>query len=68
MRNKENVKSERVYSRPTMCLHCHLIVEMSHQQNADPVKGAWECPRCGHQYRFSHWKIRKQTKKKEAAS
>src|SRR5947208_852556 len=39
-----------VYSKPTMCLHCHLIVEMTHEHEADPVKGAWNCPRCGHVY------------------
>jgi hypothetical protein len=46
-----------------MCLHCHLIVEMVHEREADPVKGAWNCPRCGHVYPFLHWKIRKQTQR-----
>src|SRR5437763_1014257 len=62
-------QSQSVYSKPTMCLHCHLIVEMVHDRDADPVKGAWNCPRCGHIYPFQHWKIRKQTapRKAEAA-
>jgi hypothetical protein len=51
-----------VYSQPTKCLHCHLVVEMFHEKSADPVKGSWVCPKCGHQYLFSHWKI-KQAKK-----
>src|SRR3989344_9043671 len=52
------------YSKPTMCLGCHLIVELTHERGADPDKGAWACPRCGHQYPFLHWKIRKQGFKK----
>jgi DNA-directed RNA polymerase subunit RPC12/RpoP len=51
-----------------MCLHCHLIVEMSHERGADPVKGSWECPRCGHKYLFSHWKIKKQVRGKTEAA
>src|SRR5256885_9060449 len=47
----KTAKAERVYSHPTMCLHCHLIVEMFHERGADPVKGSWQCPRCGHKYR-----------------
>lgn len=54
---------EVVYSKPTMCLHCHLVVEMTHNRNADPTTGAWECPRCEHKYPFLHWKIRKQVAK-----
>lgn len=65
----KNAKGEKVLSHPTMCLHCHLIVEMFHERGADPVKGSWQCPRCGHKYLFSHWKIKKQVrnKKDEAA-
>lgn len=55
----------QVYSKPTMCLNCHLIVEMFHEGNANPVKGAWQCPQCGRQYPFSHWKIRKQSQKEK---
>lgn len=55
---------EIVYSRPTMCLRCHLIVEMTHEKDADPVKGAWACPRCGKLYEFSMWKIREQSRRK----
>ena len=61
-------KDEVVFSHPTMCLHCHLIVEMSHERGADPVKGSWECPRCGHKYLFSHWKIKKQVRGKTEAA
>lgn len=58
---------EHVYSKPTKCLQCHLVVVMVHESDADPVKGAWQCPRCGHRYLFAHWKIRRQTEKKKAA-
>jgi len=64
----KTAKAERVFSHPTMCLHCHLIVEMSHERGADPVKGSWECPRCGHKYLFSHWKIKKQVRGKTEAA
>jgi DNA-directed RNA polymerase subunit RPC12/RpoP len=48
-----------------MCLHCHLVVEMFHGAAADPRTGAWECPQCGHKYLFTHWKIKKASKKEE---
>jgi hypothetical protein len=60
---RKTARADYVYSKPTMCLHCHLIVEMVHEREADPVKGAWNCPRCGHVYPFLHWKIRKQTQR-----
>jgi DNA-directed RNA polymerase subunit RPC12/RpoP len=62
------IKPERIHSHPTMCLHCHLIVEMYHERGADPVKGAWQCPRCGHKYLFSHWKIKRQARGKPEAA
>lgn len=65
---KPPLKPERIHSHPTMCLHCHLIVEMFHERGADPVKGAWQCPRCGHKYLFSHWKIKKQSRGKSEAA
>jgi DNA-directed RNA polymerase subunit RPC12/RpoP len=65
---KAPVKPERIHSHPTMCLHCHLIVEMFHERGADPVKGAWQCPRCGHKYLFSHWKIKRQARGKPEAA
>lgn len=65
---KEALKPERIHSHPTMCLHCHLIVEMFHERGADPVKGAWQCPRCGHKYLFSHWKIKRQARGKPEAA
>lgn len=55
---KTTLEPEVVYSHPTMCLHCHLVVEMFHERGADRQKGAWECPRCGHKYPFTHWKIK----------
>jgi len=61
-------KDELVYSHPTMCLHCHLIVEMFHERGADPVRGSWQCPRCNHKYLFSHWKIKRQTRGKTEAA
>ena len=61
-------KGELVLSHPTMCLHCHLIVEMFHERGADPVKGFWSCPRCAHKYLFSHWKIKKQVRGKTEAA
>ena len=62
------LKPERIHSHPTMCLHCHLIVEMYHERGADPVKGAWQCPRCSHKYLFSHWKIKRQARSKSEAA
>ena len=53
-----------VYSQPTMCLHCHVVVEMFHEPEADPRTGAWKCPRCGHKYLFTHWKIKKAAERK----
>lgn len=40
-------------SVPTMCLHCHLVVTM------ELGESAWMCPKCGHEYPVTHWKIRK---------
>jgi len=65
---KEAGKEELVYSHPTMCLHCHLIVEMFHERGADPVRGSWQCPRCNHKYLFSHWKIKRQSRGKTEAA
>ncbi len=61
---KNTAESQSVYSAPTMCLHCHLIVVMKHAGDADPLKGAWECPKCGHKYPFAHWKIKKRERQK----
>jgi hypothetical protein len=48
-----------VLSKKTKCLGCHLVIEMVHTADADPVNGDWRRPRCGHDYPFAHWKIRK---------
>ena len=65
---RKTVLDQYVYSKPTMCLHCHLVVEMVHEREADPQKGAWTCPRCGHIYPFQHWKIRKQGPRRAEAA
>src|SRR5467141_368733 len=65
---RKTAQSQFVYSKPTMCLHCHLIVEMIHERDADPAKGAWQCPQCGHIYPFVHWKIRKQAPRRSEAA
>jgi hypothetical protein len=51
-----------------MCLHCHLVVGMFHEEGADSRQGAWECPNCGHKYPFAHWKIKKQTRGRNRAA
>ncbi len=33
-------EADYIYSKPTKCLKCHLVVEMTHKSDADPVKGA----------------------------
>jgi hypothetical protein len=61
---RKKMMTGQVRSKPTMCLGCHLVVSMTHASDADPVKGAWECPNCGHKYPFAFWKIRKQSAEK----
>lgn len=63
----KTVENKRIFSQPTMCLQCHLVVGMFHDVAADMRSGAWECPNCGHKYPFAHWKIKKQTRKTKAA-
>ncbi|OGE78970.1 MAG: hypothetical protein A2751_00705 [Candidatus Doudnabacteria bacterium RIFCSPHIGHO2_01_FULL_46_14] len=43
-----------IYSKPTQCPQCRLVVEMVHELDTDPVNGSWQCPKCGHGIRFSH--------------
>lgn len=62
---QRKVKEEFVYSKPTKCLSCHLIVRMFHERETDPRKGAWQCPNCGRRYPFLHWKIRKHVPGKQ---
>ena len=45
------------HSRPTMCLHCHLIVSMLKNEAGQ----RWECERCGHLYYFRDWDIKCKT-------
>jgi hypothetical protein len=65
---RKRATTEKVYSKPTMCLGCHLVAEMSYEHDADPVKGAWECPRCGRKYPFAYWTIRRQAPAKFKAA
>jgi hypothetical protein len=37
---RKRTSQEHVYSKPTICLDCHLALEMVHESDADPVKGA----------------------------
>lgn len=65
MRGAEKEDPNLIYSQPTMCLYCHLIVEMTHEVGADPISGAWACSKCGHLYPFSKWKIRKRSRRRD---
>ena len=61
MGKKEKVGDpKKVYSKPTKCFRCSLIVEMTHLVDADPQEGAWTCPQCNKLYPFRLWKIRKK--------
>jgi len=60
------IPKESVRSHPTLCLSCHLIVEMYHEKGADPVTGHWTCPKCGHEWLFTHWKIKRKPAEKPA--
>ncbi len=61
-------EQKRVYSQPTMCLQCHLVVGMFYEPGTDLRTGAWECPNCSHKYPFAHWKIKKQSRGKTKAA
>lgn len=65
---RKTTENKKVVSQPTMCLHCHLVVGMFHEADADSRQGAWECPNCGHKYPFAHWKIKKQTRGRSRAA
>jgi hypothetical protein len=60
-------KEKLVRSKPTRCVKCSLINEMTHPLGADPKTGGWTCSQCGHLYRFAHWKIQKAGKAARAA-
>lgn len=53
-------EERKIVSVPTMCLHCHLIVELERTDVGDVSKDevVWNCPQCHHQYPGKHWKIR----------
>jgi hypothetical protein len=42
-------------SKPTMCLGCHLLVELT----LSPSGETWHCPRCQKSYLVRFWKIKK---------
>lgn len=65
---KSKVKELLSFSKPTMCLGCHIVVVMFHEGDVDPRNGAWQCPNCGRRYPFLHWKIRKDSPKKSEAA
>jgi len=48
-----------VYSKPTRCIKCSVVNQMTHAADVDMKKGGWECANCGHTYLFAHWKIQK---------
>jgi DNA-directed RNA polymerase subunit RPC12/RpoP len=64
----KTIENKRVQSQPTMCLQCHLVVSMFHENEHDTQDGAWECPNCSHKYPFAHWKIKKQTRSRNRAA
>jgi hypothetical protein len=66
-RTPQSATKDFIYSQPTMCLNCHVVVEMFHEPGADPGRDAWECPQCGHKYLFAHWKIKRKKPKKMPA-
>ena len=47
-----------VYTQPTMCLHCHLVVEFFHLKDEDEKTGNWTCPKCEYKFRISHWHMK----------
>jgi RNase P subunit RPR2 len=64
----QTVRQEKlVRSKPTRCVKCRIINEMTHLQSADLKTGGWTCSQCGHLYRFAHWKIQQAGKAFKAA-
>ena len=54
-----------IYSKPTRCVKCSIVNEMTHPAGMDTKSGGWTCSRCGHLYLFAHWKIQKAGRTKE---
>jgi hypothetical protein len=63
---QELQKVKIVRSKPTRCVKCSITNEMTHVEGADLKTGGWTCSRCGHLYRFAHWKIQRAGKAKVA--
>ena len=53
-------RNQTVYSKPTLCMECHLVVVMSHNPAVEEKENAWICPQCRRVYLFRYWKIGKQ--------
>lgn len=54
-------RAPEILSRPTTCLHCHLIVQMVYSEDRnrhDDNKGCWSCPVCNKDYPARYWKIK----------
>ena len=60
-------EQQLIRSKPTRCLKCGLVNEMTHSRDTDPKTGGWTCSRCGHLYRFAHWKIKKAGRESKVA-
>ena len=56
---KTKAKQGLCYSKPTKCVKCSIVGEMTHPAGENLKLGGWTCARCGHIYRFAHWKIKK---------
>ncbi len=59
-----------VFSVPTMCLHCHLIVELERRDtitNMGMDESVWVCPTCAHEYPAKHWRIKTARRQKVPA-
>jgi len=64
----QTIKQEKlIRSKPTRCIKCSIVNEMTHAESADPKTGGWTCSRCGHLYRFAHWKIKKAGRESKVA-
>ena len=41
---RKTIQDQYIYSKPTMCLHCHLVVEMVARARSRPSKGSMAVP------------------------
>lgn len=49
----------KVRSVPTLCISCHLIVQLEHVVATEATHDKWVCPQCQHTYPAKHWPIRR---------